>query len=195
MIQKSYRKFLESQNTTDIEAGIGLLNELNDVFIDLEDDWGFDIKSKVRLGKNYYDTGGNVIDTITGKAYLRGMVDWVSISGSKRDIELGELVTISTIILNKAENINNLVTGRVELDLNASYLEIFEKITRDSIAVPKVFYPYKYYSDGGLHWAFFSSGETGTQKVDLDQMVQKYKEAGCRVLSRANFSLAFKILN
>lgn len=44
MIQKSYRKFLESQDPTiSVDEGLRILNELEEIFIDLEDDWGFDI--------------------------------------------------------------------------------------------------------------------------------------------------------
>lgn len=132
MIQKSYRKFLESQDSTiSVDEGLRILNELEEIFIDLEDEWGFDITPKIRIGKNLYDKDGNVLDTIIGKAYIRNQPPWIWIMGSKDNMEIEDIKKLSEIILLMVENSTNLL-NMIEINDGAnsptsSTLEIFDK--------------------------------------------------------------------
>ena len=51
-----YERFLESK--IDLSNLIGVLNDITDLFIDLDDRYGFDLNSKLVLNKKVYDING-----------------------------------------------------------------------------------------------------------------------------------------
>mgnify|MGYP000914605844 CR=1 FL=1 len=191
MIQKSYRKFLESQDPTiSVDEGLRILNELEEIFIDLEDNWGFNITPKIRMGKNLYDRDGNVLDTITGKAYIRNQPPWIWIMGSKDSMEIEDIEKLSKIILLMVENSTNLL-NMIEINNNTSILEIFDKSSGSRVESTFHIYTPEESSYSKITWA---TNHPVEGHLSLDHMLNLYKKFDNRQKS-LKLKLVFKILD
>lgn len=147
---RGYKSFRESKNNTDIKWGIDILTELEEVFIDLEDDLGFNIVPSIKIGDNSYSTDGSIIFTY----YRSNPLDCgAKISISKDRIELDQLETVSDIIISKILSIGGLVSGGIEIDRDKTSMRVFSEPSR-------TFRLYRNYKNGreGLYWAFLAWG-------------------------------------
>lgn len=93
---KRYKKFLESNNINskiDLEGLISTSNDLIELFIELEDEYGFDIGSKIIFESSEYKEGKFV-------SLDRFDFDKVIITGSVKDVDL-ELVDKTRIFIEK----------------------------------------------------------------------------------------------
>lgn len=160
---KGYKSFLESKNNTDIKWGIDILTELEEVFIDLEDDWGFNIVPSIKIGENSYSTDGSIIFSYYRNSTSKDSRSKILIS--KDRVDLGQLEIVSDIIISKILSISGLVSSGVELDWITS-MKVYKigrsgPDQRSGLLGPlgsqsqRTFNLYKNYKNGkeGLYWA------------------------------------------
>ncbi len=152
---RGYKSFRESKNNTDIKWGIDILTELEEVFIDLEDDLGFNIVPSIKIGENSYSTDGSIIFSYYRNSTSKDSRSKILIS--KDRVDLGQLEIVSDIIISKILSISGLVSSGVELDWITS-MKVY-KIGRLTGPMgsqsQRTFNLYKNYKNGkeGLYWA------------------------------------------
>jgi hypothetical protein len=149
---RGYKSFRESKNNTDIKWGIDILTELEEVFIDLEDDLGFNIVPSIKIGENSYSTDGSIIFSYYRNSTSKDSRSKILIS--KDRVDLGQLEIVSDIIISKILSISGLVSSGVELDWITS-MKVYKIGRSGGSQSQRTFNLYKNYKNGkeGLYWA------------------------------------------